>query len=374
MIPFLDLRASHDELRPRLDQIWHDIVDRSAFIGGEAVARFEANFASYVGRRHCIGVANGTDALVLAFQALGIGAGDEVVVPANTFVATVEAVTAVGAQPRFADVEPGRLLLDANEVEAVLTPRTRAIAVVHLYGQPVDMDAITSLATRHGLAVIEDAAQAHGATWRGRPIGSFGHASTFSFYPGKNLGAMGDGGAVVTDIDSVAATVRTLANHGRAPGSHTHHELDGRNSRLDGLQAAVLDAKLERLDAWNAARRQVHEWYRNELAGLGGVRLLDPHPNAEPVHHLEVVRIDGRDEARTALSAAEIGSGVHYPVPCHQQPPFARFADRPLAVSEVAAETQLSLPMHPHLTRGQVREVCRVLVAAATTNSSERAA
>jgi dTDP-4-amino-4,6-dideoxygalactose transaminase len=254
-IPFLDVAAMTREVLDSVEPAWRRILESSRFIGGEAVEEFEAAWASYCQVPHALGVANGTDAIQLTLTALGIGPGDEVILPTNTFVATAEAVVLTGAAPRFADICPDTLLLTADLLEAAITRRTKAVIVVHLYGQMPDMDALCRVADKAGLAVIEDAAQAHGATWLGRRAGSIGLAGCFSFYPGKNLGAFGDAGAVVTSDPGLAGRIRGLRDHGRALGSRYRHELVGTNSRLDALQAAVLTAKLARLDAWNEARR-----------------------------------------------------------------------------------------------------------------------
>ncbi len=360
-VPFLDLPALHRRHRVDLDRAMASIVDTGAFIAGEAVDVFEDQFARYCGVRHCIGVANGTDALELILAGLGIGPASEVVLPANTFVATVEAVIACGARPRFVDVRPDTLLIDPDEVAAAIGPSTAAIIAVHLYGQIADMEALTSIAERRGLAVIEDAAQAHGARFDGRRAGRLGRAAAFSFYPGKNLGAFGDAGAVVTDDDALAAAVRLLANHGRDPEDRFQHLVSGRNSRLDGLQAAVLSVKLAHLDADNARRRSLMSIYHDRLpAGFTPV-VVDPR--VEPVHHVAVVRTADRSAACHTLDRAGVGWGLHYPVPCHMQPAFAGLADRPLPVVEAAAAQILSLPMSPTLTDSQIVLACEALAS-----------
>jgi dTDP-4-amino-4,6-dideoxygalactose transaminase len=356
-IPFLDLGAMHAPLWRELDEAVGAVTRSSAFVGGDRVAAFEDAWARYCGSDHAVGVANGTDALALALRALGIGTGDEILLPTNTFVATAEAVLAAGADPVFVDVDPETLLIDLVEVEASIGPRTAAVIPVHLFGQPVDMDAVERMARRHGLAVVEDAAQAHGATWRGRPVGSFGDAGCFSFYPGKNLGAFGDGGAVVTGDGAVADRIRSLADHGRSAESKHRHEHVGTNSRLDGLQAAVLRVKLDHLDRWTAQRRRAHDDYEASLRELpvAQVSLAD---HAASAHHLEVVRVARRDDVARSLAEGGVTTGVHYPVPCHLQPALSDWYRRPLPVAEKAAEEILSLPMFPTITRGQVDQVC----------------
>jgi dTDP-4-amino-4,6-dideoxygalactose transaminase len=359
-VAFLDLAAMHAELEPELDAAWQQISRTGAFIGGEWVARFEADWAAYCGTRHCVGLANGTVALQLSLQALGVGPGDEVIVPANTFIATAAAVVAAGARPVFIDVDPATLLATAEGARAAITPRTAAIIAVHLYGQPVDMDALGEVAGAAGVALIEDAAQAHGATWRGRRAGGLARIGCFSFYPGKNLGAFGDAGAVVTDERALAETIRALSNHGRARDAHHRHDLVGGNHRLDGLQAAVLSIKLRRLGAWTAARRQVAAWYGAALEGLPLERVAIA-PGAASSHHLEVVRTAARDRLREALAAEGIATGIHYPIPCHLQPAFAAPAPPRLPVAERAAGRILSLPMHPHLREADVQRVAAAI-------------
>ena len=358
-VQFFELTLLHADLRNDLDRIWRDITTDNAFIGGAAVDRFEARFAAFCETEHCIGVANGTDALELILAGLGIGEGDEVIVPANTFLATAEAVHNIGATPVFVDVDPETLLLTAQGITDAVTDRTAAAIPVHLYGQMAAMPEILAACTAAGIVCVEDAAQAHGAMWEGRPAGSWGVATGFSFYPGKNLGAFGDGGAVVTDDSALASRIRSIANHGRSETDRTLHDLIGRNSRLDGLQAAVLDRKLDEVPAWNAARRRAHETYLELLPD--SVTPVAVRPEAEAVHHLEVVQVEQRDAVRDALAARGVGSALHYPVPCHRQPALRRDGQSPLPVVEHAAERIVSLPMFPHLTREQIARVCREL-------------
>jgi dTDP-4-amino-4,6-dideoxygalactose transaminase len=363
-IPFTDLASMSQEIWPEIEADYLASLFNADFVGGSAVETFERDWAAYCGTRHGVGVANGTDALELAMTALGIGPGDEVIVPANTFIGTAAAVVRVGAEPRFADVSDDTLLLTPATLTAAITSRTRAVIVVHLYGQVADMDAVMATADEHGLLVVEDAAQAHGAEWRGRRAGSFGAAGCFSFYPGKNLGAFGDAGAVVTSRPEVADRVRALANHGRVGGSaHYEHIFVGRNSRMDALNAIALSGKLARLDAWNARRQAIADRYRTRLCGTG-VRLTGTAPGAFNVYHLLVGRIPDRDRVRGMLHERGIQTGVHYPVPCHRQPPLRRFADGPLPVAEQAAAELVSLPMFPHLKDKHVDVVCDVLAEA----------
>jgi dTDP-4-amino-4,6-dideoxygalactose transaminase len=362
-VPFTDLHAMTREVRAEINEGWELLLHNSQFIGGQAVEEFEQAWSRYCGTAHAVGVANGTDALQLTLMALGIGPGDEVVVPANTFVASAEAVVLAGARPRFADVSPRTLLLTPDDLEAAMTARTRAVIVVHLYGQMPDMDALRRTADRAGIYLIEDAAQAQGATWRGRRAGSIGHAGCFSFYPGKNLGAFGDAGAVVTADTELAKRIRSLRDHGRVTGSHYRHDLIGMNSRLDALQAVVLTAKLTRLDAWNDARRSIVARYRAAL-GSSPIRLVEDEPGANGVYHLAVARVPDRAHVQQQLTAIGIQTGIHYPVPCHRQVAYEHFATGPLPVSEDAAEEVLSLPLFPHMREDQVATVCEAVCEA----------
>jgi dTDP-4-amino-4,6-dideoxygalactose transaminase len=364
-IPFLDLPAMHREIGAELDAAWRQVSSSASFIGGECVDRFEAEWAEYCGTKHCVGLSNGTAALQLALTGLGIGAGDEIIVPANTFVATAAAVAAAGATPVFVDVDPATLLMTAPAMEAAITPRTAAVVVVHLYGQPADMDAIRRVASPAGIAVVEDAAQAHGATWNGRRAGSLSDIGCFSFYPGKNLGAFGDAGAVVTDDPVLAERIRSISNHGRVPNDAHRHEILGGNHRLDGLQAAVLSVKLKRLDAWNAGRQRAAGLYETCLAGLP-VEIVKTADAARSSYHLFVIQTSHRDELRQRLTHDGIATGIHYPVACHRQPAFLSANTPRLPVAERAADRVLSLPMFPHLGEGDIKEVAAAIERACT--------
>lgn len=374
-IPFTDLAAMTAEVWPAVEGDYLATMLSGRYIGGPAVTQFEQAWAAYCGADHAVAMANGTDALELTLIALGIGPGDEVIVPANTFIATAAAVVRAGAVPRFADVCDDTLLMTPDTMIAAITPRTRAVIVVHLFGQVPDMAELLAAAGRAGLVVLEDAAQAHGAEWEGYRAGSFGEAACFSFYPGKNLGAFGDAGAIVTSRPDLADRVRALANHGRSHGaSHYEHQYVGTNSRLDALQAIVLLGKLKRLDSWTERRVELARRYTDLLAGtdvtVTGVAALARH-----VYHLFTVRVPRRDAVRAELASRGIETGVHYPVPCHLQPPLRRFTDGPLPVAERAATELLSLPLFPHMTDGQVDLVCAVLDDAlqATTVATMRA-
>jgi dTDP-4-amino-4,6-dideoxygalactose transaminase len=360
-VPFTDLAAMASEVWPSVETDYLACLLGGGYMGGPAVMSFEREWAAYCHADHAVGVANGTDALQLTLTALGIGPGDEVVVPANTFIATAAAVVRAGAAPRFADVSDDTLLMTPHTLAEVITPRTRAVIVVHLFGQMPDMQGILAAAGDAEISVIEDAAQAHGAEWDGHRAGSFGEAACFSFYPGKNLGACGDAGAVVTSRPELADRVRALANHGRSGGAaHYEHKYIGTNSRLDALQAILLSGKLGRLDVWTQRRIELATRYRDLLNGTE-LKLTGVAPLARHVYHLFVVRVAERDNVRTELARRGIQTGVHYPVPCHLQPPLQRFADRPLPVAEQAAGQLLSLPVFPHMTNGQVDLVCEAL-------------
>ena len=358
MIPFLDLKSVNAPHEAAILDAVARVVASGWYILGAETEGFEREFAAYCGVKHCIGVANGLDALHLILRGYGIGAGDEVIVPSHTFIATWLAVSQAGAKP--VPVEPDELSLniDAQRVEAAITPRTRAIIAVHLYGQPADMSALREIATRRGLHLIEDAAQAHGARLHGRRVGSLGDAAGFSFYPGKNLGALGDGGAITTDDEQLAATLRKLRNYGSSV--KYRHDIAGVNSRLDEIQAAVLRAKLPHLDRENTLRCEFAATYRVGLRGLP-LRLPQVISGAESVWHLMVVRCTQRDRLQVALTDAGIATLVHYPTACHRQGAYADARWPALPIAERLQHEVLSLPMGPHLDVAQVRAVCAAL-------------
>lgn len=365
-VPFLDLASVNGALQSDYEVAWKTVLGHGRFVGGPEVERFEASFATYCETTACIGVGNGTDALELILSGLGIGPGDEVIVPANTFIATAEAVCAVGARPRFVDVLPGTLLIDPAAVAEAAGPATAAVIAVHLFGQMADVDALVPVALRHGLAVIEDAAQAHGARLRGRRAGSVGVAAAFSFYPSKNLGALGDGGAVVTSDTELADRIRRRADHGRSAADRYRHDHRGRNSRLDTVQAAMLSIKLTGLDCANLARRRAMDRYGRQLPPA--FRPVATDPAGQSVHHLAVIRVEDRAAVTAELERHAIGWGVHYPIPCHRQPAYQDFAGSSdsLPVAEQAANEILSLPMYPTITDVQVDRVCEVLSKVST--------
>lgn len=372
-IPFLDVAAAYAELQDELDAATRRVMASGQFILGPEVTAFEEEFAAYCETRHAIGVGSGLDALRLILLGHGVGQGDHVVVPSNTFIATWLAVTQAGATPVPVEPDPATHTVTADAVGAALTPATKAIMPVHLYGHPADMDAIVAIGRDRGIPVVEDAAQAQGARYRGRRAGGLADAAGFSFYPGKNLGAMGDAGAVTTDDDALAERVRMLRNYGSTV--KYHHDLPGLNSRLDSLQAAALRVKLRRLDEWNERRRAVAARYRERLAGLDGLVLPTAAEWAEPVWHLFVVRHPRRDALQQRLSEAGVETIIHYPIPPHLSGAYAAaFEGGRLPVAERLADEVLSLPMGPHLAledadrvAAAVRETIRALEASAVS-------
>lgn len=362
-VPFLDLAAQQAEVADEILPVWQQQLASAAFIGGPEVAAFEAEYADYIGVRHVVGVSNGTDALELAYRAIGLEPGDEIIMPANTFIATAEAASRAGAVPVFVDVDDEYLLIDPDAVAAAITPRTRAIAPVHLFGQTAPMAQITAIAARHDLIVIEDAAQSQGATSTEGRAGALGTVAATSFYPGKNLGAAGDAGAVMTDDPAIADIVRNLGGHGSSV-KYVHDRI-GVNARLDAVQATVLRAKLRRLDGWNAARRAAAARYADLLADVDGLRLPAVRPGNVDVWHLYVVRLAERDRVMAELGAAGIGVGIHYPTPVPFTDAYASLgvARGTFPVAEAAADRILSLPMFPHLTESQQERVAAALRA-----------
>ncbi len=356
MIQLVDLKAQYDTISEDINKAIQSIIDNSAFVGGNAVQEFEKDFAAYCDVKACVGVGNGTDAIYLTLRALGIGPGDEVITVSYTFIATTEAITMTGARPVFVDIKEDTMLMNPALLEAAITPQTKAIIPVHLYGQPCEMDSIMEIAQRHGLKVIEDAAQAHGAKWRGRRVGSIGDAACFSFYPGKNLGAFGDAGAVVSNDEDLIGRVRMLANHGRQE-KYTHR-MEGVNSRLDGLQAAILRVKLRHLDEWNEKRRRHADFYLDGLTDHE-IRLPVTHPDASHVWHLFVLRVPDRDAFQRRLKSEGIATGIHYPIPLHLQPAYegANIARETLPISEKVAAEVVSLPMYPELSPEQLETI-----------------
>ena len=358
-VPFVDLKDQYSALKSELDAAISDVVSNTAFISGRYAEAFEGAFAEYLGVQNCLAVANGTDAIEIALAALGVGAGDEVIVPANTFFATAEAVSNVGAVPAFVDCERGSYNIDAAKIEKAITPRTTAIVAVHLYGLPADMDAVVTMARQKNLKIIEDCAQAHGATYKGQKVGTLGDAATFSFYPSKNLGAFGDAGAIVTNDADVASRARLIANHGEF--EKNRHTAVGRNSRMDGLQAAVLSVKLPHLESWIEARRG-HAAQYNELLGDRFTVPFEPE-FARHTYHLYVVQVPDRDDVIKKLNAGGIATGVHYPKAIPFTEAYAHLGYKPEDVP-IARDLQdkiISLPMYAELTGDMIEYVAETL-------------
>lgn len=358
-VPMNDLKIQYGTIKEEMDAALAEVIDNCSFILGPQVQAFEAAYAAYCGTRHAIGVSNGTDALKLALVAVGIGPGDEVITTPHTFGATVEAILQIGAKPVLADIVPDYFTLDVEQVEARLTARTRAIIPVHIYGQMADMDPLVELARERGLKIIEDAAQAHGALYRGKRAGSIGDIGCFSFYPGKNLGAYGDAGGLVTSDDALAERLRQLRNHGQDPTKKFFYRELGYNHRMDGLQGAVLKVKLPHLDGWNQLRRQVAARYDEGLGDLAPVTVPAAAAYGEHVYHLYVIRVPDRDELAAALKKHGIQTAVQYPHPLHLTAAFADLGHRKgdLPVCEQACKEIISLPMFPDLTDAQVEHV-----------------
>lgn len=346
-IPLVDLKAQYRTIQPEIDEAVRRVMERADFVLGSDVTAFETEFAAFCGAEHAVGCGSGTEALHLALAALGIGLGDEVIMPAMTFVATALAINQCGARPVLVDVDRETALIDPAAVERAITPRTRAILPVHLFGQCADMDALGAIARRHGIKIVEDAAQAHGASWNGARAGALGDVGCFSFYPGKNLGAYGDGGLVTTNDAAIADKLGLLRNWGSR--RKYHHEVMGTNSRLDTIQAAVLRVKLRYLDAWNAARRRHAAAYDAALGALNNIQRTRYDSGA--IYHLYVIRTDDRDAALDALNRAGIGAAIHYPFAVHEHAAYAwlGYAAGSFPVAESWARRCLSLPIYPEL-------------------------
>ncbi len=371
-IPPLDLKKQYTLIRPEIEAAVLKVLASGKYVKGEFVERFEQDFSTYVGTPHCVACNSGTDALFLALRALDIGPGDEVITSPFTFIATAEMISAVGATPVFVDIEPDGFNIHCEAIAAAITPKTRAIIPVHLFGEPTDMTTLMAIAQDHNLPVIEDCAQATGATWQGQKVGAIGHIGCFSFYPTKNLGAFGDGGAVTTRNGAIAAKIRMLADHGRTGGYY--HEEVGVNSRLDAVQAAILSVKLRHLDTWNAQRRQVAQRYDQLLATIPDITRPRSYPGSTSVWNQYTIRVqpenmahqspsEVRDQARRSLQERQIGSAIYYPLPLHLQPVYRPLAYRrgQLPQAEHASQTVLSLPMFPELTSSQQEQITYAL-------------
>jgi dTDP-4-amino-4,6-dideoxygalactose transaminase len=360
MIPLVDLKAQYQAIQPEIDAAMQRVVHNTSFILGKEVSEFEKNFAAFCQTQYCVGVDSGTAALHLALLICDIKPGDEVITTTHTFVATAEVISLVGAKPVLVDIDPRTYNIDPNKIEAAITPRTRAIIPVHLYGQPAEMDPILDIAKRHHLRVIEDAAQAHGAEYRGKRAGTMGDVACFSFYPGKNLGAYGDAGALVTNSEELANRARMLRNHGRV--DKYEHQIVGYGYRLDALQAAILGAKLPHLDAWNARRRDIADRYTELLTNSDLVLPYCP-PHITPIYHIYAVLSKHRDALLTHLKTRGIEAGIHYPIPLHLQPVYKNLGykrgDFPIA--ERVADEELSLPMYPEMTDAQMEQIVRAV-------------
>jgi dTDP-4-amino-4,6-dideoxygalactose transaminase len=362
-VPFLDLKAQHDPIREELMTAIGQVIDRSAFAGGPFVADFEKDFAAFCRTSEAIGVGNGTDALWFALIAVGVGPGDEVITAPNSFMATAEAITYVGAKPVFVDIDETTYTIDPAKIEAAITPRTKAIIPVHLFGQTADMDPILAIAQKHNLVVIEDACQAHGAEYKGRRAGSIGHMGCFSFYPGKNLGGLGEGGAVTTNDAALASKIRVLREHGQ--DKKYYHSMIGWNGRMDGIQGAALRIKLRHLEQGNAARRANAQRYDDLLKGTAGLVLHPPAAVSKHVYHLYVIRVREQDRVIRAMAERGISCGIHYPVPIHLQKAYAflGLATGSFPIAEQCCHELVSLPMFPELTGEQIEAVATELKA-----------
>lgn len=357
-VPFVDLKVQYESIKDEIDDAIATVINQTSFIGGALINAFEEDFAGCIGMKHCVGVANGTDAIEIALQALGIGPGDEVLVPALTWISTAGAVNNVGAEPVFVDVLPNERTIDPSLIAAKITSKTKAMIPVHLYGLPARMDELMLIAESYGLKVLEDCAQAHLATVNGQQVGTFGDAATFSFYPGKNLGAYGDAGCIVTNQDEVANTSRMIANHGQV--SKHDHRIIGRNSRLDTMQAAILKAKLPYLSGWTTARNQVAKWYN---AGLTNVIKPEVPTHMAHVFHLYVIQSDRRDELMAKLKGEKIGCAIHYPNPLPFLKSYAYKAHQEgeFPIAEKLCGEIISLPMYAELREDQVESICEIV-------------
>ena len=356
-IPFLDLKIQYKQIENEVLPMITDAMANGMFIGGEQVSGFESEFADFCDTGYCAGVNSGTDALRFALMAAGVGRGHEVITVPNTFIATTEAVSQVGAKPVFVDIDAGTCNMDVSQVAGCITEKTRAIVPVHLYGQPADMDPIVDIAEKHNLVVIEDACQAHGAVYKGKKAGSMGAVGCFSFYPGKNLGAFGEGGAAVTNDEALAQKIRMIRDHGQA--RKYYHDMEGYNGRLDAIQAGVLRIKLKRLAEWNRLRQQNAAYYDEQLSAIPEVTVVKQNEDTESVYHLYVIQVDNRDELQKYLSEKGIATGLHYPMPLHLQKAYAYMEHKKgdFPVTERIADRLLSLPMFPELKREQMEYV-----------------
>ena len=361
-VPFLDLKAQYKSIKNEVDRALFNIIENAAFIGGEEVQDFNKNFADYVGTKYALGVGNGTDALIIALKSLNLKKDDKVIVPANSFIASSEAVTGAGAKIVFADCHPDYYTLDVNKIEEKITPETKVIIPVHLYGQPAGMDSIMNLARKYNLYVVEDCAQAHGAEYKEKKVGTFGDLAAFSFYPGKNLGAYGDAGAIVTNDVKLYEKCKMYANHGRI--EKYNHKFEGINSRLDGLQAAVLNVKLKYLDKWNESRRRIAASYKKYLQNCKNIVLPEELKDVKPVYHLYVIRAEKRTELKAFLKENEISTSIHYPISLPYLQTYASLHHQPadFPVTYQYQDKILSLPVYPEMTEEMVKYVSEKII------------
>ncbi len=356
-VPFLDLKAQYKQIEQDVLPMMSKAMANGAFVGGPQVSDFETEFAEFCDSKYCVGLNSGTDALRFALMATGVGSGNEVITVPNTFIATTEAISQVGATPVFVDIYPDTCNMDVSRIEGKITEKTKAIIPVHLYGQPADIEPILEIAQKHGIHVIEDACQAHGALYKGRKAGSMGAVGCFSFYPGKNLGAYGEGGAIVTQNENIANKIQMIRDHGQE--KKYFHQMEGYNGRLDAIQAGVLRIKLKRLDNWNQSRRENAAHYNEVLSEIAGVTIPVEADFARSVYHLYVILVDKREKLQDFLNSKDIATGLHYPLPLHLQQAYAHlgYKEGDFPVTEEVAGRLLSLPMFPELTREQIEYV-----------------
>jgi len=362
MITFVDLKAQYNSIKEEIDEAIQKVLDTTSFIMGEELEKFEEEFALFCNTKYAIGVANGSDALILALRACGISKGDEVITVPNTFIATTESITHIGGKIVFIDINSKTYTIDVSKIEEKITEKTKAIIPVHLYGQPADMDPIMRLAKKNNLRVIEDAAQAHGAEYKGKKVGSIGEIGCFSFYPGKNLGAYGDAGMITINNEEIAEKIKLLRNHGRITKKY-EHEIEGYSSRLDNLQAAILRVKLKYLNQWNGCRRRNAQKYNELLNNVNGIITPYKADYAKHVYHLYVIRTEERDQLKEDLKTNGIATGIHYPIPLHLQPAYNYLGNKrgDFPVTEKASQEILSLPMFAELSEDQIVEIVKLI-------------
>jgi len=362
MIPLVDLKAQYNSIKPEIDNAIQGVLDSTSFIMGEELERFEEEFALFCNTKYAIGVANGSDALILALRACDISKGDEVITVPHTFIATTEAITHVGGKIVFVDINSKTYTIDVSKIEDKITKKTRAIIPVHLYGQPADMDPIIELAKKYNLKIIEDAAQAHGAEYKDKKVGSIGDVACFSFYPGKNLGAYGDAGIITTNSEEIAKKVKLLRNHGRITKKY-EHEIEGYSSRLDNLQATILRVKLKYLNQWNGMRRKNARKYNELLSNIGGIITPCEADYAKHVYHLYVIRTEDRDQLKEDLKTNGVTTGIHYPIPLHLQPAYNYLGYKrgDFSITEECSNEILSLPMYAELSEDQIVEIVELI-------------